>query len=117
MEGGVVTNVGINGLIEKSSLALKQAWQKILQVLSSFKEQGMLCGDMTRFQTTILIGANVVNIGATALVTKLKKQWNVPWDFIMRVYVRRIAIRFSSWPAHATISIKGRVSGLLVAVY
>ncbi|KAF6151101.1 hypothetical protein GIB67_042436 [Kingdonia uniflora] len=94
MEGGVTANVGINWLIEKSSLALKQAWQKILQVPSGFKEQGMLHGDMTRFQTTILIGENVVNIGATALGTKLKKQWNVSWDSIMRIGP---TIRPSEW--------------------
>ncbi|KAF6149585.1 hypothetical protein GIB67_011194 [Kingdonia uniflora] len=42
MEGGIVANVGINGLIEKSSMAFKQAWPKILQVLCVFKEQGLV---------------------------------------------------------------------------
>ncbi|KAJ0102026.1 hypothetical protein Patl1_04000 [Pistacia atlantica] len=64
------------GVIGQSILLLKNAWPKVSQVRELAEKEPdngvfkMLCSDVTRFLTTILIGTTVANIGATALVTE-----------------------------------------------
>ncbi|KAL7207604.1 hypothetical protein ACSBR1_029536 [Camellia fascicularis] len=65
------------GVIGQNILLLKSYWRKLSQVRELAEKESedgifkMLSIDVTRFLTTMLIGTTVVNIGATAPVTKV----------------------------------------------
>uniref|UniRef100_A0A5B6ZLE4 DUF21 domain-containing protein n=1 Tax=Davidia involucrata TaxID=16924 RepID=A0A5B6ZLE4_DAVIN len=67
--------LGLSAFFSMAETAITTLWPWKVRELAEKEESEngvfkMLCSDVTRFLTTILIGTTVVNIGATALVTE-----------------------------------------------
>ncbi|XP_010905225.1 putative DUF21 domain-containing protein At3g13070, chloroplastic [Elaeis guineensis] len=66
--------LGLSAFFSMAETSITTLWPwKARELAEKEPENGvfrMLCSDVTRFLTTILIGTTVVNIGATALVTE-----------------------------------------------
>nr|XP_010907613.1 putative DUF21 domain-containing protein At3g13070, chloroplastic [Elaeis guineensis] len=66
--------LGLSAFFSMAETSITTLWPwKVRELAEKEHESGvfrMLCSDVTRFLTTILIGTTVVNIGATALVTE-----------------------------------------------
>ncbi|KAA8524831.1 hypothetical protein F0562_011254 [Nyssa sinensis] len=75
-EHGLVLAVllGLSAFFSMAETSITTLWPwKVRELAEKEPENGvfrLLCSDVTRFLTTILIGTTVVNIGATALVTE-----------------------------------------------
>ncbi|KAF6166713.1 hypothetical protein GIB67_006041, partial [Kingdonia uniflora] len=70
-----VANVSINWLIKISSLALKQAWQKICKfIASSFKEQELVITALLRLSTIFFMAETSITTLRHLKVRELAKK-------------------------------------------